>query len=181
MIKGLDKIRADGWQLNLTSGQQTAVDNLLLESDGHNVFARGALIRTPGAELTVEDCYAAYVEFCSQRGWSAMPKNKFSRDIGDVVARIYGLTVRHDIKGANGKDQRGWKDLQVRDQNAQPTGQTASKCSNRQFPDASDAFSSVEWGKFCKHTATANISWGASEKDPSETSGRARNMQPLLH
>jgi putative DNA primase/helicase len=147
MIKGVDKIRADGWQLNLTSGQQTAVDNLLLESDGHNVFARGALIRAPG-ELTVEDCYTAYVDFCNERAWTALTKNKFSRDIGDVVARIYGLTVRHDIKDASGKDQRGWKDLQVRNQNAQPTAQTAPKCSNRQLPDASDAFSSGERGDF---------------------------------
>jgi phage/plasmid-associated DNA primase len=33
MIEGLDKIRAAGWQLHLTTDQQKAVDNLLLESD----------------------------------------------------------------------------------------------------------------------------------------------------
>jgi P4 family phage/plasmid primase-like protien len=125
MIEGLDKIRAAGWQLNLTNGQQTIVDNLLLESDAHNLFARQALVHAAGKELTVQDCFAAYVEFCNARGWTTLTKNKFSRDIGDVVARVYGITVRHDIKDANGKDQRGWKDLQLRDKVAQPPGQNA--------------------------------------------------------
>jgi len=112
MIQGLDKIRGDTWQLNLTSGQQKAVDDLLLESDGHNVFAQSGLTRAPGAELTLDDCYAAYVNFCSQRGWSALAKNKFSTKIADAVARTYAITVRHDIKNTRGKDQRGWKNLQ---------------------------------------------------------------------
>jgi len=118
MIEGLDKIRADGWQLNLTSGQQAAVDNLLLESDGHNLFTREALIRADGEQLTVEDCFAAYVEFCNERGWSALTKNKFSQKIGDAVVRTYGRTVRHDIKDASGRAHRGWQGLQLRDKGA---------------------------------------------------------------
>jgi putative DNA primase/helicase len=114
-IEGLDKIRADGWQLNLTSGQQAAVDNLLLESDGHNLFTREALIRAEGEQLTVEDCFAAYVEFCNERGWSALTKNKFSQKIGDAVVRTYGRTVRHDIKDASDRAHRGWQGLQLRD------------------------------------------------------------------
>ena len=39
-LEGLDKLRADGWQLRLSEKQQAAVDNLLLESDGHAVFAQ---------------------------------------------------------------------------------------------------------------------------------------------
>ena len=122
MIEGLDKIRADGWQLNLTSGQQEAVDNLLLESDGHNLFIREALIRVEGEQLTVENCFAAYVKFCTERGWSALAKIKFSQKIGDAVVRTYGLTVRHDIKDTSGKAHRGWIGLQLRVKNAQPSG-----------------------------------------------------------
>jgi hypothetical protein len=118
MIEGLDKIRADGWQLDLTTGQQKTVDNLLLESDGHNLFVREALTRVNGGQLTVEDCFAAYVEFCTQRGWTSQTRNKFARLIGDAVARTFGITVRHDIKDDNGKDQRGWNGLQLRDKNA---------------------------------------------------------------
>jgi len=113
MLQGLDKIRADRWQLNLTSGQQKVVDDLLLESDAHNLFARQELVRSPGEELTVQDCFAAYVEFCNQRGWTTLTKNKFSQTIGDIVAREYGRTVRNDIKDTSGKAQRGWKDLKV--------------------------------------------------------------------
>jgi P4 family phage/plasmid primase-like protien len=114
MIEGLDKIRADGWQLNLNSAQQTAVDNLLLESDGHNLFAREALIRAEGEQLTVENSWGAYVEFCTDRGWKTLLRKDFASQIGDVVVRTYGLTVRHDIKD-QGKAQRGWNGLKLRE------------------------------------------------------------------
>jgi putative DNA primase/helicase len=114
MIEGLDKIRADGWQLNLNGSQQKTVDDLLLESDGHNLFVREALIRDDAGELTVEDCWKAYVDFCTARGWTTLMRNKFSATIGDVVARTYGRTVRHDIKDDSGKPQRGWRGLRFR-------------------------------------------------------------------
>jgi P4 family phage/plasmid primase-like protien len=114
MIEGLDNIRADGWQLNLNGSQQKTVDDLLLESDGHNLFVREALIRDDAGELTVEDCWKAYVDFCTARGWTTLMRNKFSATIGDVVARTYGRTVRHDIKDDSGKPQRGWRGLRLR-------------------------------------------------------------------
>ncbi len=40
MLAGLDKIRADDWQLHLTAGQQKIVDDLRLESDSHGVFVQ---------------------------------------------------------------------------------------------------------------------------------------------
>ncbi len=40
---------------------------------------------------------ASYVEFCAEHGWAALTRNKFGQVIGDVVARQYGMTVRHDI------------------------------------------------------------------------------------
>jgi putative DNA primase/helicase len=111
MLEGLDKIRSDGWQLRLTPGQQAVIDNLLLESDGHAVFARECLKRDSEQTLTVADCFAAYVEFCNQRGWTTLTKNKFGTVIGDIVARAFGLTIRHDILDANQKPQRGWRGL----------------------------------------------------------------------
>jgi hypothetical protein len=130
--------------------------------------------------LTLADCYAAYVDFCSQRGWSALPKNKFSTKIADAVARTYGITDRHDIKDASDKAQRGWKDLELPDKVAQSPSEKAPKFSNNQFPDASDAFSPVEWENFRMNSPTVNISGGASDKNPSELSG-LMPLQPLLH
>jgi P4 family phage/plasmid primase-like protien len=115
MIQGLDKLRADDWQLNLTNGQQTLVDNLLLESDGHNLFAREALNRVEEGQLTITDCFAAYVDFCSERGWRALTRNKFGSVINDTIAREFGITPRHDISYGTAKPQRGWKGLQLRE------------------------------------------------------------------
>jgi P4 family phage/plasmid primase-like protien len=111
MLAGLDKLRADGWQLNLTCQQQERVDNLLLESEGHAVFVRECLARDAEGQLTVPDCFAAYVEFCNQHGWTALTKNKFGSLIGDVVVRQFGITARNDIRDASGKSQRGWKGI----------------------------------------------------------------------
>jgi P4 family phage/plasmid primase-like protien len=114
MLAGLKKLRADGWQLHLTPAHQRLVDDLLLESDGHGVFARECLIRSADKKLTVLDCFSAYVNFCSDRGWVSLPRNKFGHVIGDIVAREHGITLRHDIHDSKGKEQRGWQGLGVR-------------------------------------------------------------------
>jgi hypothetical protein len=113
MLEGLDKLRADEWQLHLTAAQQTSVDNLLLESDGHALFVRENLARANGRQLTVEDCFAAYVEYCNERGWKTLARNKFGQVIGDLVSRQHGITLRHDIPDAKGKHQRGWQGVKI--------------------------------------------------------------------
>ena len=113
MLEGLDKLRADGWQLHLTPSQQTTVDNLLLESDGHAVFSRECLRRDASQSLTVPDCFAAYVEFCNQHGWTALTRNRFTPAITDEVVRQFGITSRNDILDTNQKSQRGWKGLSL--------------------------------------------------------------------
>ena len=114
MLEGLEKIRADGWQLHLTRGQQKLVDDLLLESESHTVFVRESLVRESEAQLTVADCYAGYVEFCNERGWRALTRNKFGAVIGDAVVHQFGITSRHDISDGNGANaQRGWKGIRL--------------------------------------------------------------------
>jgi putative DNA primase/helicase len=111
MLQGLDKVRADGWQLHLSEAQQKLVDDLLLESEADVVFANECLRRDGTETLTVARSYEAYVGFCNERGWTAMPKKKFGTVIADTVTRLFGLTVRHDIQDSSGKPQRGWKGL----------------------------------------------------------------------
>lgn len=147
MLEGLDKLRADGWQLLLTSGQQAAVDNLLLESDGHAVFARECLTRDIDGQLTVADCFAAYVRFCTQRGWTALTKNKFSALIGDVVVRQYGITTRHDIRDAYGKSQRGWRGITLAGKSVEAIDGRPSEVSETQFSDGSDTLFPVQSGE----------------------------------
>jgi P4 family phage/plasmid primase-like protien len=115
MLEGLDKLRADAWQLKLTDAQQKRVDDLLLESEGDVFFARECLEKDGTESLTVPECYARYVDFCDQRAWAAMAKRKFSTAIADTVARLFALTVRNDIHDPQtGKDQRGWKGIKCK-------------------------------------------------------------------
>jgi len=116
MIEGLDKIRADGWQLYLTPAQQKVVDDLLLESESHLMFGREALILADGQQLTIDDCYAAYLRFCGARGWVTLERKKFSPLIRDFISRTFGLTLRNDLLGSVYTVQRGWKGIQVIDE-----------------------------------------------------------------
>ena len=111
MLDGLDRLRADGWQLKLTDAQEKPVDDLLLESESDVVFAKERLTKDGTESLTVAQCYEGYVQFCNDRGWTAMARKKFSNSICDTVTRLFGLTVRNDITDTNGKAQRGWKGL----------------------------------------------------------------------
>lgn len=113
MLEGLEKIRADGWQLYLTVPQQKLVDDLLLESESHTVFVRESIAGDAEEQLTVADCYAGYVEFCNDRGWRALTRNKFGAVIGDAIVHQFGITPRHDIRNGNGKPQRGWKGIRL--------------------------------------------------------------------
>jgi hypothetical protein len=114
----LDELRADRWLLHLTGQQQTAVDNLLLESESVNLFTREWLARVDGQDTTVPAAFEAYVEFCNARGWAALNRNSFGREIGNAVLRVHRLSDRNDIKDDKGKAQRGWKGLMLRENSA---------------------------------------------------------------
>ena len=151
MLNGLDKLHADGWQLHLNARQQAVVDNLLLESDSLAVFAREGLRCATDGRLTTSDGFAAYVKFCTDHDWSAVPKNKFTSGIVDVVVRKFGLTLRHDILDAGGKLQRGWRGLALVTNFSAPTGENPSEVSETPSatapPDTSDTFFQVQPGK----------------------------------
>ena len=76
------------------------------------MFAKEAIFAAQGQELTIEDCYNAYIRYSGDRGWITLPRHKFSQFIADTIARTHGLTIRHDIKTMFG-DKRGWKGIQV--------------------------------------------------------------------
>jgi hypothetical protein len=156
MIEGLDKIHADDWQLNLSSGQQAVVDNLLLESDSHNLFVREALIRADGKQLTVQDCFAAYVEFCSERGW-ATRQNISSVETLAMLSRA-PMDSRCDTtsKMPAARHNAVGKDCNFAIGAPRSPGdpvKTALKCLNSQFSDESDTFLPLCWGNFHEHTS----------------------------
>jgi|GEM_PF-559488 len=149
MLDGLDKARADGWQLNQTSSQQAMVDNLLLESDSCAVFVREQLRREPSGSLLLSDCFEEYVKFCTSRSWSPLTKNKFGNVVSEAIVRRFGITQRNNIPDRHGKHQRGWSGVGcVFPNSVESTGENLSHLSQngqtQKVWDKEDSFSEVE-------------------------------------
>jgi phage/plasmid-associated DNA primase len=114
MLDGLDALRRDNWKLNLSEGQQARVDDLLLESDSHREFVRNCLAKdTSATGLTKAEVFTAYVEHCERREWIPMSKARFGKLGAEVIAQEFGLSVRGDITGPDGKQNDGWKSLRL--------------------------------------------------------------------
>jgi P4 family phage/plasmid primase-like protien len=115
MLDGLYALRSANWQLALSPAQKKRVDELLLESDSVNEFSRERCVADSTAEgLTVADAFAAYSDFCMDRGWTGLSRNLFGRECLEVVQRLFRVTARHDITGVDGKkNQRGWKGFRL--------------------------------------------------------------------
>jgi hypothetical protein len=149
------------------------VDSLLLESESHVFFVRENLIRDAGQQLTVADCFAAYIEYASERGWVALNRNKFGHIIGDVVARQHGITVRHDIPDAVGKAQRGWNGIGFGKTFTQAADKNTSEVSESKFSDESEICFEVGRGKDQgdngngQYREPTKEEWAAAAKHPS--------------
>lgn len=74
-------------------------------------FARMVLKPRADSSLTVSDCYGVFNEFCQERGLGPLDRRSFRPLITDAVWEEYNLTVRHDVLGANKRQQHGWKGL----------------------------------------------------------------------
>jgi P4 family phage/plasmid primase-like protien len=115
MLDGLEALRRDKWKLHLSDRQQARVDDLLLESDSHREFVRNCLEKdslAPG--MTKAEVFTAYVEYCERREWIPMAKARFGKLGSEVIAQEYGLSVRGDICGPDGKQNDGWKFLRLK-------------------------------------------------------------------
>ena len=112
MLEGLQELRQADWRLELDDSQRRRVDDLLGESDSVAVFVQEARVAASAeANLTTTACYGAYVQFCQERGWQEVSRKKFGNVIGELIARRFGLTARHDVDGGDGSFQRGWKGI----------------------------------------------------------------------
>ncbi len=114
MLEGFKKLRAKEWRLTMNDAQKGAVDNLLDESDAEAVFVRERLRPVNGATLTAEECYGGYVSFCGGHQWEPLSRKSFGNVIGALIAQKFGLSTRHDIVASDGRQQRGWMGLQIK-------------------------------------------------------------------
>lgn len=114
MLDGLYALRSANWQLALSPEQKSRVDELLLESDSVKVFfTERCIADTIAPGMTVADAFAAYCDFCLDRGWNGVERRAFGGECPEMVQRLFRLAMRHDIKGQDGKTQRGWKALRL--------------------------------------------------------------------
>ena len=109
MLEGLMKLKADAWILTMSTQQKARVENLLCESNNLTLFIRDCLQKDDTLSLTVSDAYVVYEEYCKQRKWTAIGRYEFGSKIEEAVATQFGVALRHDVKDANDKAQRGWK------------------------------------------------------------------------
>lgn len=115
MLDGLDALRRDNWNLHLNERQQARVDDLLLESDSHREFVRDCLVKDSAAPgMTKAEVFSAYVDYCERREWIPLPKPRFGKLGPEVIAQLFGLSVRGDIVGPDGKQNDGWKFLRLK-------------------------------------------------------------------
>jgi phage/plasmid-associated DNA primase len=113
MLDGLDELKGNKFVLQLSTGQQRAVDDLLLESESHKIFVKDCIVKDDSARLTTSDCLNAYSAYCKSRKGTPLPQRDAGRLVAEAITSEFQVTQSHDITGENGRDQRGWKGLKL--------------------------------------------------------------------
>lgn len=113
-LDGLEKLRADGFNLRITPRQQNVVDDILRESDSVQHFIRDCLRRGDRLQrISVTECYDEYIQYCAVHGWTAIARRDFGGKLPAMVLNQPGLgmVARNDVKGLDGKQQHGFLGL----------------------------------------------------------------------
>jgi P4 family phage/plasmid primase-like protien len=111
LLEGRTKLARDKLQLNQTPDQKARAATLLLASDSPAAFVRSCLVKKRDAELGVVDLYEHYQEWCRDHHLRSFPSKPFSRIAKEEIEITWGIKLRHDLPGQNGKPRRGWKGL----------------------------------------------------------------------
>lgn len=115
MLDGLDRLKRTGYVINLAPDQKQKIDDLLMESESHTAFVKDCIVRDDSSALIAGDCYDAYSKYCKKRGWPPSPAREASKEITHAILVQFQLSQRNDMPGKNGKDQRGWKGIKVKE------------------------------------------------------------------
>jgi hypothetical protein len=63
--------------------------------------------------LIATAAYLKFLAFCSRDNRSPMERKDFLKIVGEIIREKYGLSIRHDLKDADGRMQQGWKGLKL--------------------------------------------------------------------
>ena len=98
----------------LTPQQQGRVDGLLAESDSVNWFLRECVEACePGEDITSTELTELYAEFCSNKGWNALPQTVITRQFDDLMLALFHTTKTNSITRGD-KAQRGWRRVRIK-------------------------------------------------------------------
>lgn len=104
-VKLLKDIQAYG-KIQRTATQASRVDALLLESDSVKIFVTKQVCRGTG-DLTSAELVAAYVTYCNEQGWNALPTRIVENQLPDIMINELSVQRVNNVM-RNGKAQRGY-------------------------------------------------------------------------
>jgi len=115
MIEGALKYLAEVEEfgdIRLTPSQSERVDRLLKESDSLRQFVETRVVKAPLHDLTSEELYGAYGDFCEEMGWRSFDQRELKAGTGDLMMQVHKVRQRHDISRGM-ETKRGFKGVKL--------------------------------------------------------------------
>ncbi len=106
---------------NLSKDQNGRIGKLLDESDSLRIFIRGELVGGEAKQgvvndLTVIEVRNAYLKFCTEKEWNAIPFQLIDKAAETLIGEYYQMGKSHDVT-RDGKGQRGYHNLRFKKAN----------------------------------------------------------------
>ena len=93
--------------------QVIAVGRLPAEQDSVVRFLTDRVESHQDVDITTEELFGAYQDFCTQAGFQPCTENEFQRRIPDLVRERFGVAKRHCIE-RDGRHRRGFPHVRLR-------------------------------------------------------------------
>lgn len=94
----------------LTDEQRQRIEDVILESKGQTEFVRTNVVQGEG-DLTSEEIYQRYIAECRARGWKPTSRQKFLKELPDLMEEFHDSAKRNDIMRADSA-RKGFKRVQ---------------------------------------------------------------------
>jgi len=108
LLEGRRLAANDLHQIKLSVEQQERVEQILAESEPHQLFVESKIVPAEGGQLLLKDAFNSFVGFCQEKGLDPGFKKDFSKSIGESIQNLNGAHFRHDLVDDNCREQRGW-------------------------------------------------------------------------
>jgi len=111
LVEGRAKLLKDRLQLVQTPEQKARAATLLLASDSPAAFVRSCIVKKKDGVLGVMDLYCHYQQWCRDSHIRPFTARTFTATAREEIEIGFGMKLRHDLEGGNGKAKRGWRGL----------------------------------------------------------------------